>query len=203
MLTRLLRLLAPLAARRRSRLFPIVRTGRFQTGLFRSRRHPDPSPRAPTQPLQRPPATPAQPQPPSPTRPKIRPKLSLASPPPLGAGWREIAPPSPPPNPHHPAQHLSPIQSPPPTPRRTAPPRHNLNHPCHPPDRPSPGPPRRLPESAENHPAAPQEFFRKNSYCARDPRFRRSGRHPSSAPASTPSPRPTTLAGTHQTSEPA
>ncbi len=33
---------------------------------------------------------------------KIRPKLSLAGPPPLGAGRREIAPPSPPPKSHYP-----------------------------------------------------------------------------------------------------
>ena len=87
-------LLAP-----RPRLFPIFRRGRFQTGLFRSRHpHPTPSPRPRTQPIQRRPAAPSQPQPSSPTRQKIRPKLSLASLPPLGAGWREIAPPSPPPD---------------------------------------------------------------------------------------------------------
>ena len=95
----LLRLLARLTPRRRPHSFPIFRSGRFQTGLFRSRRpHPTPSPRPRTQPIQRRPAAPSQPQPSSPTRPKIRPKLSLASPPPLGAGWREIAPPSPPPD---------------------------------------------------------------------------------------------------------
>ena len=84
MLARLLRLLAPLTPRRRPRLFPILRRGRFQTGLFRSRRpHPTPSPRPRPQRPWRHPAVPSQPQPSSPTRQKIRPKLSLASPNPL------------------------------------------------------------------------------------------------------------------------
>ena len=113
MLTRLLRLLAPLIPRRRPHLFPIFRRGRFETGLFRSRRpHPTPSPRPRTQPFQRRPAVPSRPQPSSPTRQKIRPKLSLASLPPEGAGWREIAPPSPPPKSRRPAPALSPIRSP-------------------------------------------------------------------------------------------
>ena len=85
-----------LAPRRRSRLFPIFRRGRFQTGLFRSRRpHPTPAPRPRTQPLPRRPAAPHSPNLPRQPAKKIRPKLSLASRPPLGAGWREIAPPSP------------------------------------------------------------------------------------------------------------
>ena len=66
---------------------------------------------------------------------------------------------------------------------------------------------------------APQEFFRKNSYCARGPNLRPSRPPPPTAqphPCPLPSrshssahsplpflPRPTTLAGTHQTSEPA
>ena len=113
MLARLLRLLVPLTPRRHPRLFPIFRRGRFQTGLFRSRRpHPNPSPRPRTQPLQRRPAAPSQPQSSSPTRQKIRPKLSLASLPPLGAGWREIAPPSPPPNSRRPAHALSFVRPP-------------------------------------------------------------------------------------------
>ena len=148
MLARLLRLLVPLAPRRHPRLFPIFRRGRFQTGLFRSRPlRPTPSPRPRTQPLQRRPAAPSQPQPSSPTRQKIRPKLSLASPPPEGAGWREIAPPSPPPNPHRPPPTLSPARSPrppaavplrtpnrPPNPRHTAPtkPRSPTPHPAPP-----------------------------------------------------------------------
>ena len=71
MLTRLLRLLAPLIPRRRPHLFPTVRSDRSQTGLFRSRRlRPNPSPRPRTQPFQRRPAAPSQPQPSSPTRPK-------------------------------------------------------------------------------------------------------------------------------------
>ena len=114
MLTRLLRLLVPLTPRRCPRLFLTLRRGRSQTGLFRSRPlHPNPSPRPRTQPPPRRPAVPSQPQPSSPTRQKIRPKLSLASPNPLGdSGWREIAPPSPPPNSRRPAQALSPIRSP-------------------------------------------------------------------------------------------
>ena len=72
--------------------------GRFQTGLFRSRRpHPNPSPRPRTQPLQRRPAAPSQPQPSSPTRQKIRPKLSLAAP------RRTPQPPAQPP-PHRPGK---------------------------------------------------------------------------------------------------
>ena len=112
MLARLLRLLAT-SATERPRLFLTLRLGRSQTGLFRSRRpHPNPSPRPRTQPPPRRPALPSQPQPSSPTRQKIRPKLSLASPPPLGAGWREIAPPSPPPNSRRPAHALSFVRPP-------------------------------------------------------------------------------------------
>ena len=109
MLTRLLRLLAPLTPRRCPRWFATLRRGRPQTGLFRSKRlHPTPAPRPRTQPLHRRPALPSQPRPSSPTRQKIRPKLSLASLPPLGAGWREIAPPSPPPKSRRPASRPQP-----------------------------------------------------------------------------------------------
>ena len=59
-----------LAPRRRSRLFPILRSGRFQTALFRSPRHPTPSPHPRPQPFQRRPAAPSQPQPSTPTHPK-------------------------------------------------------------------------------------------------------------------------------------
>ena len=195
MLTRLLRLLAPLTPRRRPRLFPIFRRGRFQTGLFRSRRpHPTSSPRPRTQRPRARPAAPAQPQPSSPTRQKTRPKLSLASPPPLGAGWREIAPPSPPPNPRRPAPARSPVRSPQPplaaplrTPQPPAQPsphrhRQDLAHRCHTPIHPSPSVAWRVPESAKNRPAAPQEFFGKNSY-ARVPATSRVPNGPTHAPA--------------------
>ena len=87
----LLRRVLPLLERLAPRFFPVP---------FRSKRlHPTPSRR---------PAAPTPPQPSSPTRPKIRPKLSLASPPPLGAGWREIAPPSPPPKSRRPASRPQP-----------------------------------------------------------------------------------------------
>ena len=108
MLARLLRLLAPLTPRRRSRLFPIFRRGRFETGLFRSRRPPPlatsahPASLAPSS---RPLAAPAS----SPTRQKSGPSyLSPARIPSGDSGWREIAPPSPPPNPRRPPQALSP-----------------------------------------------------------------------------------------------
>ena len=183
MLTRLLRLLAPLTPRCRPRLFPIFRRGRFQTGLFRSRRpHPTPSPRPRTQPLQRRPPVPSQPQPSSPTRPKIRPKLSLASPNPLwGFGLARDS------SPFTPTQFPTPGTRPRlrPTPATAgcragasrpasrpglatsprqdlAPPRPTA-HPCHTPVPPSPGVARRVPASAEKRPAAPQEFFGKNS----------------------------------------
>ena len=84
----------------------------------------------------------------------------------------------------------------------TTPPWQNLTHPRHTPIRPSPPVLWRVPASAEKRPAAPQEFFGKNSYCARGPRFRRSAQRHSPAPASTPPPRPSTLAGTDQASEP-
>ena len=222
MLVRLLRLLAPLTPRRRSRLFPIFRRGRFETGLFRSRRpHPNPSPRPRTQPLQRRPAAPSQPQPSSPTRRKIRPKLSLASANPLWgfALARDSSP-------FTPTQFPTPGTRPRPRPipatagcragasrpasrpglattpwQDLAPPR-PAALPCHTPVRPSPGVAWRVPASARKRPAAPQEFFGKNSYCARGPRFRRSAQRHSPAPASTPPPRPSTLAGTDQASEP-
>ena len=222
MLTRLLRLLAPLTPRRRPRLFPIFRRGRFQTGLFRSRRpHPTPSPRPRTQPLQRRPAVPSQPQPSSPTRQKIRPKLSLASPNPLwGFGLaRDSSPFTPtqfPPPGTRPQLRPTPATAgcragasrPASRPGLATSPWQDLAHPrpaalpCHTPVRPSPGVARRVPASAKRRPAAPQEFFGKNSYCARGPRLRRSAQRHSPAPASTPPPRPSTLAGTDQASEP-
>ena len=190
MLTRLLRLLAPLTPRRHPRLFPIFRRGRFQTGLFRSRRpRPTPSPRPRTQPLQRRPAAPSKPQPSSPTRQKIRPKLSLASPPPLGAGWREIAPPSPPPNSHRPAHALSFVRSPATAGCRAGPSRpasrpglatspwQDLAHPrpaalpCHTPVPPSPGVARRVPASAKNAPPRLKSFLEKTLTAREAPAF--------------------------------
>ena len=222
MLTRLLRLLAPLTPRRRSRLFPIFRRGRFQTGLFRSRRpHPTPSPRPRTQRPWRRPSVPSQLQPSSPTRQKNRPKLSLASPNPLwGFGLaRDSSPFTPtqfPPPGTRPQLRPTPATAgcragasrPASRPGLATSPWQDLAHPrpaalpCHTPVRPSPGVARRVPASPKKRPAAPQEFFGKNSYCARDPRLRRSGLHSSPAPASTPPPRPSTLAWTHQASEP-
>ncbi len=118
----LLHRLLPLLQRLPLHSFAILRTGRLPTGLFRPRRpRPTPSPRPRPQPLQRRPAAPSKPQPSSPTRPKIRPKLSLAGPPPLGAGRREIAPPSPPPKSDH-------SQPPPAAPLRTPSPPPNTHH---------------------------------------------------------------------------
>ena len=88
------------------------------------------------------------------------------------------------------------------SPRQDLAPPRPAAHPCHTPVPPSPGVARRVPASAKRRPAAPQEFFGKNSYCARDPRLRRSGLYPSPAPASTPPPRPSTLAGIDKPSEP-
>ena len=114
MLARLLRLLAPLTPRAVPACSPpCVGAGLRPAASARDALHPTPSPRPRTQPLQRRPAAPSQPQPSSPTRQKIRPKLSLASPNPYGdSGWREIAPPSPPPNSRRPAHALSPVRSP-------------------------------------------------------------------------------------------
>ena len=56
-------------------------------------------------------------------------------------------------------------------------------HPCHTPVRPSPGVAWRVPASAEKRPAAPQEFFGKNSY-ARKPTPFRAPTRPSRGPAS-------------------
>ena len=171
--------------------------------------------------LQRRPAVPSRPQPSSPTRPKIRPKLSLASANPLWgfALARDSSPFTPTQSPP-PATSPQPHPIPPTASRRTAPhpptsgpaptppPRQDLAPPrpaalpCHTPVSPSPGVARRVPASAKRRPAAPQEFFGKNSYCARGPRFRRSAQRHSPAPASTPPPRPSTLAGTDQASEP-
>ena len=126
----------------------------------------------------RPPSS--QPQLSSPTRPKIRPRLPLASRTPLGAGWREAVPP------------VTPSQTPPPTarpqprpssaptsPRRPASrpglatsPRQALTHSRHTPAQsvsPGHGPHASPRHPGKMHPAAPQEFFGKNSYCARDP----------------------------------
>ena len=202
MLTRLLRLLAPLIPRRRPRSFHHLASRPVSDQSL-------PLETAPPQPLTTSmhPAVPgAVPPPPSPnlhspTRPKNRPKLSLASPPPLGAGWREIAPPSPPPNPRRPPPTRRPIQSPQPplaAPRRTTqPPAQPSPHrpgktsptPCHTPLHPSPGVAWRVPESAKNRPAAPQEFFGKNSY-AREPATSRVPNGPSPAPARAPPQRP-------------
>ena len=185
MLARLLRLLAPLTPRRRPRLLLTLRSDRSQTGLFRSRRpHPTPSPRPRTQPLQRRSAVPSQPQPSSPTRQKNRPKLSLAS---LNPLWgfrlaRDSSPFTPTQSPP-PATNPPPQPIPPTTPRRAAPhpptsgpaptppPRQNLAHPRHTPAHPSPHLPWRVPESAKKRPAAPQEFFGKNSYARKDTQF--------------------------------
>ena len=130
MLTRLLRLLAPLAPRRHPRSFPILRRGRFQTSLFRSQRRPTPAPRPTTRPLQRRPATPAQPQSQSPTRPKNPAQAISRQPAPSGGGLaRDSSPFTPHPNPaarHPPANQSNPPNHPPsphhpaPRPRRCA-----------------------------------------------------------------------------------
>ena len=171
--------------------------------------------------LQRRPAVPSRPQPSSPTRQKIRPKLSLASPPPPGAGWREIAPPSPPPNPRRRPPARSPVRSPQPllaAPRRTTQPPAQAS-----PHRPGKTPPTRAPLPSRATPrsvrrrawpgasriqpkdAPPRlkSFLEKTLTAREAPDFRRSGlqRH-SPAPASTPPPRPSTLAWTDQASEP-
>ena len=44
-------------------------------------------------------------------------------------------------------------------------------HPLHTPNRPWQAPARRFPDAPKTSPAQPQEFFGKNSYCARGPRF--------------------------------
>ena len=197
MLTRLLRLLAPLTPRRRPRLFPILRRDRSQTRLFRSQRlHPNPSPRPRTQPFQRRRAAPSQPQPSSPTRQKIWPKLSLASPnPQRGFGLardsspftptqfpppgtrpqpRPIPPTAPcPARPHGPASR----------PALATPLWQDPAHPRHTPVRPSPPVPWRVPASAEERSAEPQEFFGKNSY-ARKPTPFHAPTRPSRGPAS-------------------
>ena len=202
MLTRLLRLLATFATER-PRLFLTLRLGLSQTSLFRSRRpHPTPSPRPRTQPFQSCRAAPSQPQPSSPTRQKIRPKLSLASPDPLwGSGLARDSSPftptqSPPPATRpqpHPIPPTAPCHAaahrPAPRPALATPPRQDLAPPrpaalpCHTPVRPSPGVARRVPASAKRRPAAPQEFFGKNSY-ARKPTPFRAPTRPSRGPAS-------------------
>ena len=196
MLTRLLRLLAA-SATRRSYLFLTLGRGRSQTGLFRSRRpHPTPSPRPPTQRPWRRPAAPSQPQPSSPTRQKNRPKLSLASPNPLwGFGLArdsspftptQFPPPGTSPQPH-PIPATAPCRaaphSPASRPALATPPWQSLTHPRQTPVRPSPPVPWRVPASAEERPAEPQEFFGKNSY-ARKPTPFHAPTRPSRGPAS-------------------
>ena len=55
-----------------------------------------------------------------------------------------------------------------PRPALATPPPQDFTHPRHTPVRPSPPVPWRVPASPEERPAAPQEFFGKNSYCARE-----------------------------------
>ena len=203
MLARLLRLLVPLTPRRCPRLFLTLRRRRSETGLFRSRSlRPNPAPRPRTQRPWRRPAVPSQPQPSSPTRQKNRPKLSLASPNPLwGFGLARDS------SPFTPTQFPTPGTRPRPRPipatagcragasrpasrpGRATSPRQDLAPPrpaalpCHTPVRPSPGVARRVPASAEKRPAAPQEFFGKNSY-ARKPTPFHAPTRPSRGPAS-------------------
>ena len=155
MLTHLLRLLAPLAPRRHPRSFPILRTGRFPTGLFRSRRHPTPAPRP--RPLQHRQSTPTQPQPHSPTRPKNPAQAISRRPAPSGGGpARDSSPFTPPKSDHSQPPPAPPLRTPSPRPPPTTPPL-TLESVVS-------APPNRTPNPAKNHPAAPQEFFGKNSY---------------------------------------
>ena len=125
---------------------------------------------------------------------KNRSKLSLASPPPLGAGWREIAPPSPPPKSHYPPL-AAPLGTQPTTTeaagrtqaarlttpaaptrsRRRLPPNHTPVHP-------SPPAPRRLPELRQNAPRRTSRVFWKKLLRAQD--------HPKIAPATPHQPQP-------------
>ena len=140
--------------------------------------------------------SPSQPQPSSPTRQKLRPKLSLASPNPhRGFGLaRDSSPFTPtqfPPPGTRPQPRPIPATAPcraaphPPAsrPALATPPWQSLTHPRHTPVRPSPPVPWRVPASAEKRPAAPQEFFGKNSY-ARKPTPFHAPTRPSRGPAS-------------------
>ena len=204
MLTRLLRLLAPLTPRRCSRLFLTLRSDRSQTGLFRSRRpHPTPSPRprhpASLAPSSRPLTAPNLRRQPAPkTGPSY---LSPARIPLWGFGLaRDSSPFTPtqfPPPGTSPQPHPIPATAPcraaphPPAsrPALATPPWQDLDHPYpaahprHTPVRPSPPVPWRVPASPEEHPAEPQEFFGKNSY-ARKPTPFHAPTRPSRGPAS-------------------
>ena len=165
-LLRLLRLLAPLAPRRHPGSFPILRTGRFETGLFRSRRHPDPSPPPRTRPLQRRPTALAQPQSSTPTRQKNPAQAISRQPAPKGGGLARDSSPFTP-------TRIRPLATP--ACRATPHPQPPAHHPPH---HPSPSNPsfQPLPTAPQNpaksHSAAPQEFLRRNSYCARGPNLR-------------------------------
>ena len=107
--------------------------------------------------------------------PKIRPKLSLASANPLwGFALARDSSPFTPTQLPPPATRPQPHPIPPTTPRHAAP-HHPASRPglttppWQYPAHPSPGVPRRVPESAKKHPAAPQEFFGKNSYAHASP----------------------------------
>ena len=197
MLARLLRLLAPLTPRRRPRLFPTLRRGRFRpASSARDASTPTPrhvrAPSVPPAPSCRPLTAPtfvANP-------PKNRPKLSLASPNPhRGFGLaRDSSPFTPtqfPPPGTSPQPHPIPATAPcraaphPPAsrPALATPPWQNLTHPRHTPVRPSPPVPWRVPASPEERPAEPQEFFGKNSY-ARKPTPFHAPTRPSRGPAS-------------------
>ena len=222
MLTRLLRLLAPLTPRRHPRLFPIFRRGRSQTGLFRSRRlRPTPSPRPRTQPLQRRPAAPSQPQPSSPTRQKKPAQAISRQPAPSGGRLARDSSP------------FTPTQFPPPGTRprpRPIPatagcragasrpasrpglattPWQDLAHPrpaalpCHTPVRPSPGVARRVPASAQKTPRRASRVFWKKLLLRARPPLSPLGTAPLSSPSKHPTaPAPSTLAGIDKPSEP-
>ena len=104
--------------------FRVLRSGRSQTGLFRSRLRPTPAPHPrPLRPRIRP-ALPSQPQPSSPTRQKIRPQRSPSSAAPLRG--RRCSATAPPFTPHQllpPARRTArrPAQVSPPRPCKTAP----------------------------------------------------------------------------------
>ena len=125
----LLHSLLPLLERLPLRAFAILRTGRFHTGLFRSRRpHPTPARRPRTRPLQRRPAAPSPPQPSSPTRPKNPAQANSRRPAPRGGGPARVSSPFTPaqspqppaqPRPHHPEQ-TSPIRATDPSTQRRA-----------------------------------------------------------------------------------
>ena len=123
----------------------------------------------------------------TPTRQKNPPKLSLASRPPLGAGWPETVPPFTPPDFRRRPPALSPAHSPCPpripSPKQQQPTRHPRGggDPAATTHQTSPRPPlatqpdQMLPTSysplapSPTHPAPPQEFLGRNSYCARAP----------------------------------